>query len=89
MVSASSAEQVMLLHKTTLATMYRKWCFVAQSDTEAVKWFRKSVEQGNAFAQDNLGWMYQNGRGVKQSDREAVRLYRLPLSKDMDRHSID
>jgi len=34
---------------------------VAQDYTEAVKWWRKTSKQGNAFAQYNLGFMYQAG----------------------------
>ena len=47
-----------------------------QDYTEAVKWYRKAAEQGNADAQCNLGWMYSTGRGVTQSDEEAVKWYR-------------
>ncbi len=49
---------------------------VAQSDTDAVAWYRKAADQGNAPAQSNLGVMYENGRGVAQSDAEAVKWYR-------------
>jgi TPR repeat protein len=28
---------------------------------EAVKWYRKAAEQGDADAQNNLGWMYARG----------------------------
>ncbi|MDP7503376.1 MAG: tetratricopeptide repeat protein [Nitrospinota bacterium] len=30
----------------------------------AVKWYRKSAEQGYALGQFNLGWMYRKGLGV-------------------------
>ena len=43
---------------------------------EAVKWYRKAAEQGNADAQYNLGVMYDHGRGVPQDDAEAVGWYR-------------
>ena len=43
---------------------------------EAVKWFRKAAEQGDASAQFNLGVMYANGEGVPEDDQEAVRWYR-------------
>ena len=56
--------------------MYREGFGVAQSDAEAVKWYRKSAEQGNVFGQNNLGWMYEKGRGVGQSGTEAVKWYR-------------
>ena len=56
-----------------LAVKYDK----ANNYTEAVKWYRKAAEQGNAHAQCKLGVMYQFGYGVKQDYAEAVRLYRL------------
>jgi TPR repeat protein len=28
---------------------------------EAVKWYRKAAEQGDADAENNLGWMYARG----------------------------
>jgi TPR repeat protein len=30
--------------------------------TEAIKWYRKAAEQGDADAQANLGWIYAEGR---------------------------
>ena len=39
---------------------------VSQDYEEAVPWFRKTAEQGNAKAQYNLGIMYVNGEGVPQ-----------------------
>ena len=43
-----------------------------QDDAEAVKWFRKAAEQGDASAQYNLGVMYEFSRGVPQ---DAVQAY--------------
>ena len=43
---------------------------------EAVKWYRKSAEQGYAAAQCNLGYCYKKGEGVEQSYVEAVKWYR-------------
>ena len=43
---------------------------------EAVKWYRKAAEQGDADAQFNLALMYDYGRGVTEDDAEAVRWYR-------------
>ena len=59
-----------------LGKMYAAGRGVARDDSEAVKWFHKSVEQGNADAQNCLGFMYANGRGVKRDDSEAVKWYR-------------
>jgi TPR repeat protein len=44
--------------------------------TEAVKWWRKAAEKGNAKAQYNLGWCYANGQGVPQNYTEAVKWWR-------------
>jgi tetratricopeptide (TPR) repeat protein len=43
---------------------------------EAVKWYRKSAEQGNASGQHDLGYMYYNGYGVTKDYEEAVKWYR-------------
>jgi S1-C subfamily serine protease len=44
---------------------------VTQDYAEAVKWFRKAAEQGDATAQFCLGVCYGNGRGVTQNDLQA------------------
>jgi len=48
----------------------------AQNNDEAVNWFRKAAEQGNAVAQHYLGVKYADGQGVAQNDAEAVKWYR-------------
>ena len=49
---------------------------VAKDKAEAVKWWRKAVEQGHAIAQYTLGWCYANGEGVAKDMSEAVKWYR-------------
>jgi TPR repeat protein len=49
---------------------------VSQNHEEAVKWYQKSAEQGNARAQNYLGMMYEIGAGVSQNYKEAVKWYR-------------
>jgi TPR repeat protein len=44
---------------------------------EAVKWYRKAAEQGNAAGQYNLGLMYRIGRGVPKDYVAAYAWYRL------------
>ena len=44
--------------------------------TEAVKWYRRVAEQGNARAQYNLGICYERGEGVEKDMTEAVKWYR-------------
>ena len=48
-----------------------------QDDEQAVSFFRKAAEQGDAVGQRRLGWMYDNGRGTPQNYEEAVKWYRL------------
>ena len=43
---------------------------------EAVKWYRKSAEQGCAEAQYNLALCYYKGEGVEKDLREAVKWWR-------------
>ena len=43
---------------------------------EAVKWFRKAAEQGNAKAQYILGVSLVNGQGVEQDEVEALKWIR-------------
>ena len=45
---------------------------VRRDYAEAVRWFRRSADQGHALGQAFLGFMYSNGRGVQQDYGEAV-----------------
>jgi TPR repeat protein len=49
---------------------------VTKDAVEAVKWFRKAAEQGDAEAQNKLGCCYEDGRGVTKDLTEAVKWYR-------------
>src|SRR6185369_6038129 len=42
---------------------------------QAVQWYQKSAEAGNAMAQNNLGACYNKGTGVEQNIQKAVELY--------------
>ena len=55
----------------------RGWAAYTKGDyPQAVKWFRKAAEQGEASAQNNLGAMYAKGEGVPQNDAQALKWYR-------------
>ena len=43
---------------------------------EAVRWYRKAAEQGEADAQSRLGTCYFNGYGVTEDHAEALRWFR-------------
>ena len=45
---------------------------VAQSDADAMTWYRRAADQGHATAQNNLGAMYADGQGVGQDYVEAM-----------------
>ena len=56
---------------------------VKQDYKEAVEWYRKAAEQGDAKAQHNLGVNYSKGQGVKQDHKEAVTWYRLAAEQGL------
>ena len=47
-----------------------------KNSAKAVEWYRKSAENGNAFAQYNLGLCYEYGTGVTLSKATAAKWYR-------------
>ena len=55
--------------------MYQNGQGVPQDYKEAVKWYLKAAEQGNAIAQNHLGVMYDQGKGVTQDYKEAAKWY--------------
>ena len=57
--------------------MYQKGLGVDLDYYEAVRWYRKSAEQGNMYGECSLGYMYNYGLGVSQDYDEAIRWYRL------------
>ena len=46
---------------------------VPQDYNEAIRWYRKSADQGDAMAQYGLAFMYDRGTGLPQDYAEAVR----------------
>ena len=56
--------------------MYQNGNGVSQDYTEAMKWYRKAADAGNAMAMRNIGWLYQHGQGVSQDYTEAMQWYR-------------
>ena len=72
--------------------MYANGHGVPQNYVEALKWFRKAAEQGDAAAQFNLGFMYRMGQGVSQNHVLAHMWFnlaasRFPSSKNENRDS--
>jgi TPR repeat protein len=61
----------------SLGMMYARGEGVPENDVEAVKWWRKAADLGNAEAQYNLGFMYKNGNGVPQDHAEAYAWFNI------------
>jgi len=55
---------------------------VAKDEVEALKWYRKAAEQGNAHAQWDLGLCYASGQGVAKDEVEAVKWYRKAAEQE-------
>ena len=47
-----------------------------EDDRQAVFWYRKAAEQGDAPAQNSMGFMFGHGNGVPKDARKAVSWYR-------------
>ena len=60
--------------------MYKEGEGVVQNYKTAVKWYRLSAEQGDAFAQSNLGFMYDRGMGVIQDNVYAHMWFNISAS---------
>jgi len=59
-----------------IAVMYNTGKIVSKDNQEALKWYRKAAEQGNAYAQNNLAVMYDKGvENVLEDDIEALKWY--------------
>jgi len=49
---------------------------VSKDYAQAMQWYRKAADQGNADAQNAIGEMYLKGQGVRQDYAQAMRWYR-------------
>jgi len=56
---------------------------VPKNEAEAVSWYRKSAEQGNAKGQIDLAFMYENGKGVQKNQAEAFKWYLAAADHDV------
>src|SRR5262249_17979556 len=56
--------------------------FDKQDYVEAMRWYRKAADQGDAVAQRRTGYFYDRGLGVAQDYAEALRWYRKAADKD-------
>lgn len=66
-----AAEQECREAETYLGTLYACATGVSLDMEQALVWFRKGAEKGDANAQMGLSFAYMNGDGVEQDDRLA------------------
>jgi TPR repeat protein len=64
-----------------LGLSYAKGEGVTKNSAEALRWLRKSADQGYDYAEFLLGVCYANGDLVPQSDAEAARWFRKAALK--------
>ena len=57
--------------------MYKNGIGVEQNISRAIKWFRRSADQGNCVGQHELGLAYWYGVGVQQDFTRALKWIRL------------
>jgi hypothetical protein len=62
--------------------MYDRGEGVPQNYREALRWYRKAADQGNAIAQYNIGAMYASGHGVPQDYVTAHMWFSLSAAQD-------
>ena len=67
--------------QNNLGVMYANGEGVPQNYAEAVNWFRKAAEQGDAVAQNSLGAMYNNGTGVPEDDVQAYAWFNIAAAQ--------
>lgn len=63
----------------TLGLMYEQ----RDSFTNAVRWYRKSADQGNAEAQFKIGWFHTTGQGVPRDYAQAARWFQQAAEKNL------
>ena len=54
---------------------------VTKNEKEAVRWYKKSMNQGYYQAYQALGLCYADGIGVKADANQAIRLFKLGIAK--------
>ena len=66
--------------------MYYNGEGVTENYSQALKWFRKAADKGNAEAQDSIGTMYYEGKGVTENYSRALKWLRKPLIRVIPKH---
>ena len=81
---AGPQSRAMWAGSTHLAVLYVMGKGVPRDIAEAVKWYRRAADQGNALAQYNLGMRYSEGDGVPQDLIEAYAWLSLASAQGLE-----
>ncbi len=65
-----------------IGDLYANGRGVPQDYAQAMAWYRKAADQGNAVAQYNVGSLYERGQGVPQDIAQALAWYRKAADQD-------
>ena len=74
--SLRNAEQGDASSQYNVAIFYHYGTGVAESGTEAFKWYRRAAEQNDSLAQRYVGNCYSQGDGVAVDKQEALKWLR-------------
>jgi TPR repeat protein len=58
---------------------------ITKDETEAIKWYQKAAETGDARGQLEMGWQYNDGNGVEKNENEAVKWFRKAAEQGFPR----
>jgi TPR repeat protein len=72
----------------SLGFMYRHGEGVQQNIKQAVAWYRKAADQGNAKAQCHLGLMYYRGEGVQTDFKQSALWLQKALEQGFTRANV-
>lgn len=72
-----------------IGRMYLRGEGVAQDFTQASKWFRRGIQNGDASSQNGLGYMYLYGYGVKIDRQRAADLFLEAAEQDLPQAQIN
>ena len=75
--------------KSFLERVYSAGEGVPQDYNQAVLWFGKAADQGDAAAQSKLAWMYYRGQGVPKDYVEAHKWFNLAAANTSEKESRD
>ena len=66
-----------------MAALYELGQGVTRSDSEAVAWYRKAADQGDAYAMYQLGLHLRRGKGVAWSEAQAMEWFKKAGDKGL------